>query len=87
MTLKTTYNGAPLLPIAPFRTWLEEQIRVLGVNEVSRRLGVDQRIVFRWRTENRVIRLDKVDEALCRFGRPDVLNDLYPVPDELLEAA
>jgi hypothetical protein len=88
--MKTKYGpDCPLLPLAPWRAWLEEQVRVLGPNELAHRLGIDQRVLFRWRVEGQLVRLDMVDECLCRFGRPDLFNDLYPVEcdDALLEEA
>jgi hypothetical protein len=81
--MKSCYgNDCPLLPIGPWRGWVEDQLSRMSTNDLAERLGVDQRVLFRWRVENTQIRLDKVDAALCRFGDPNLLNELYPVPDD-----
>jgi len=76
---RTAYAGADLLPVEPFRAWLEAFIERHGPNRASELMGVDQRIVYRWRFENRSVRLDVVDGVFCRLGDPGLLNELYPV--------
>jgi hypothetical protein len=66
------------LPIGPWREWIEGQIQIHGLQQVCFLIGVADRVVHRWRYENKSVRLDAVDRALCNYRRPELLRALYP---------
>lgn len=72
------------LSIAPFRAWLTHELDRYRYDEnpvgrFARRLGVAERRLWGWLHENHRAPLDVIDRALCTYGRPDLLNELYPV--------
>lgn len=74
-----------LLPIGPLRTWLRRQIALVGdLGEFARlmeRDSNDQRMgrrVYAWLHESKYVRLDALDRALCNYGQPGVLREIYP---------
>jgi hypothetical protein len=68
----------------PWRQWLWRQLESFGgiknggMNELSWRCDVDPRAIHRWLRDSDRVDLDSVDRALCAFGTPWVLRDLYP---------
>jgi hypothetical protein len=67
-----------MVPVGPFRAWLEELHKHHAEQEVARMLGSDERRIYRWRNEGGWIALDNVDACLCHAGLPRLLNELYP---------
>lgn len=69
----------PLLPAAPFRTWLQVNLIRSGKTLVGfcEAIGLDPRNVGRLMTgEQPTVHVNVVDRALCRTGGH--LVDLYP---------
>lgn len=68
-------EGRRLLPIAPFRDWINRT----GMSDVQigDLLGVSARLVYKWRHEVDVIRLDMLDQALAAAGEPALIHELY----------
>jgi hypothetical protein len=68
----------------PWRVWLWHQIDAFGglnqggMNELSQRTNTPQRVIHRWLRESKRVDLDVVDRALCAFGTPWVLRELWP---------
>ena len=86
--MKAHYGSVPLLPIGPFRAWLEDTLTRMDASVLAELAGVPERRVYAWRFENLTVREDLVDRVFCAFGRPDLLEELYPLCDDaLLEEA
>lgn len=80
------YRGgrqATLLDPAPLLEWLEgyRRARVMSVSELTRRLGVDERDLRRWRAGQRIT-LAAVDQITSALERPELAATLYPLDAE-----
>ena len=82
---KLDREGRRRLAIEPWRQWMLDQISDLDLRgvehplaELAQQLGVHDRVVYAWLHERPTVQLDAVDEALCQFGDPQALRDLYP---------
>lgn len=66
--------------IEPFAAWMETTFRDWSIPEIAEELGIPERRVtlIRSRGQKRLT-LAFIDQALTAgYGRPDILNDLYP---------
>ena len=82
-----TRRGYEMLPIGPFRAWMDRHVErhhicdhsdnwCEGWSELAGRLGVTNRTIDRWRFRQGYIRLDAVDRAACVLGSPP--DEIYP---------
>lgn len=70
-------HGGPTVDPTPFVEWL----RSFNVNpqQTARIVGMEpRRVRSLMNGEQARVELDTVDRALCNYGRPDLLNILYP---------
>lgn len=83
------------VPIGPFRAWIVAQIAAVAADHpegpqavIAARMGLPEggrgaRMMYRWLHTNDWIELDRVDAALCHAGEPGLLNELYPVDEQV----
>jgi hypothetical protein len=68
-----------MLPIGPFRDWLEQQIALRQDAEAfAAEIGIDSRTVWRWRHEAAEVTADMVDRCVCHALQPWLLREMYP---------
>lgn len=68
------------LPVEPFAKWIEETFGAMAKVEAPVYLGISVReIEHVVNREAKTITLPIVDRAFVNFGRPDLLNSLYPL--------
>lgn len=70
-------HGGPTIDATAFTEWL----RSFNANaeEIARQTGMEpRRVRSLMNGEQARVELDTVDRALCGYGRPDLLNVLYP---------
>jgi hypothetical protein len=67
------------LSLAPWRAWLLQALaQEDGQASLANRLDVDQRRLYTWLHDGSYVCLDTVDRALCAYGSPGALRDIYP---------
>lgn len=90
-TMPSDRIGDARVPLAPWREWLWRELDRLAVAEhpaprvaLAARLSVPDRQLYRWLFEPvETASLDMVDWALCHAGEPGLLNELYPVDEQV----
>jgi hypothetical protein len=72
------------LPIEPFRRWLAVVEMTIDADDrmavLAARLEISERRLWSWLRDQRqqTVDLDLIDRALCAWGDPRLLGDLYP---------
>lgn len=68
-----------LLPIGPFRDWLDRRLTMgeYDLGSLAAALGVSDRRLYAWMHVNQRVHIDVVDRALLTEGSV-MLRDLYP---------
>jgi len=88
------YNPEFEVPFLPFRFWVLKTLRRMSVMELAETIGRDESQVrrwadgFYWETDGEprayhAIELRTVDQIFTNYGRPDILNEVYPFVDEI----
>jgi len=67
----------------PLRAWLTRTFPDMTTGEIAQRCHVSDRVIYAIMVERKAtVSIVRADHILTGAGRPDVLNALYPLPDE-----
>ena len=68
-------------PPEPFAEWIERTFgsRANAITEAPTYLGMNERTVRKVLDRDGMVTIRTVDRAFVAFGRPDLLNELYPI--------
>lgn len=74
----TRHDIDMMVPIEPFRDWVEGLLESYDKGLLAEKLGLTQRSLWEIRFRKKKVSTDLVDRALTTFNGPLMLVDLYP---------